>query len=103
MLAEYLGSGHWKVLLYQSAVAANMYAVRTTTATIATNTTPAPDSQLTIPIGQTGTYVINGWINDASGTSSGGLKGQIAYTGSMLSGYWASNGTGTGTTVVPLT
>jgi hypothetical protein len=103
MLAEYLGSGNWKVLLYQSAVAANQYVVRTTTATIASNTTPAADSQLTIPIGQTGTYIINCWLNDASGTSAGGLKGGIYFTGSSLAGYWAMQGTGTGTTNVALT
>lgn len=102
MLAEYLGSGNWKILLYQSGVSTNQYAVRTTTASVASNTTPAADTQLTIPIGATGTYIVNAWINDASGTSAGGLKGGIYFTGSSLAAYWAMMGVGTGTTNVPL-
>ncbi len=103
MLAEYLGSGNWKILMYQSEVATNMYVVRTTTATVTSNTTPAADSQLKIPIGQTGTYIINCWLNDASGSSAGGLKGGIFFTGSSLAGYWAMMGSGTSVTNVGLT
>lgn len=67
------------------------------------NTTPAadPDLQITLPTG--GTYAIEGWINDAGGTSAGGLKGTIAFSGTSTSGSWGMVGSGTGTTAVPLT
>lgn len=69
----------------------------------ASNTTPAadPDLQITLPTG--GTYAIEGWINDAGGTSAGGLKGTIAFSGTSTSGSWGMVGSGTAVTAVPLT
>lgn len=103
MLAEYLGSGNWKILLYQSVAALSSSAVRTTQGTTTSSTVIAQDTQLKLSLNTTGTYAIYGWINDAGGTSAGGLKGEIAYTGSMGAGYWSSNGVGTSVTTVPLT
>jgi len=103
MIAEYLGSGNWKILLYQSTGNVSQYASRGTAATVTSSTVIAADSQLHLFIPTTGTYIINGWINDAGGTSAGGLKGEIAFTGSALNGFWSSNGVGTSVTTVPLT
>jgi hypothetical protein len=79
------------------------FAVKNAVTSRASNTTPAidPDLQLTIPAG--GTYVIKGWLNDASGTSAGGLKGSIAFSGSISTGLWGMNGNGTAVSPVPLT
>lgn len=60
-----------------------------------------PDLQITLPQG--GTYAIKGWLNDVGGTSAGGLKGQITYTGAISTGLWGMDGNGTAVTPVPLT
>lgn len=103
MLAEYLGSGNWKVLIYQGTINVSEYVARTSQATVTSSTAVTIDSQLQLAITATGTYIIQGWINDAGGTSSGGLSGGIYYSGSSLAGYWSSNGVGSAVTVVPLT
>lgn len=79
------------------------YAVKPGTTSIATNTTVANDPDLQIPIPTGGTYAIELWLNDASGTSAGGLKGQVAYSGTVTAGFWGMNGTGTTITTVKLT
>ena len=103
MLAEYLGSGNWKVLIYQPTNMDTLYAVRTTAGSIASSTVITIDTQLQIAIPATGTYNVLGWINDAGGTSAGGMKGQMTYSGSSLGSLWSSNGVGTSVTTVPLT
>ena len=95
MLAEYLGSGNWKILSYQSTGIITQTVARTTQATITSSTVITIDTQLQLPIPATGTYIIEGCINDATGTSAGGLKGEIAFTGMFLTGFWSSNGVGT--------
>ncbi len=79
------------------------FAVKNAVTSRASNTTTAadPDLQITLPTG--GTYLIKAWLNDASGTSAGGLKGAITYSGSISTGYWGMNGNGTAVTPVPLT
>lgn len=79
------------------------YAVKPATTSMVSTTAITIDSDLQIPLLQAGTYVVEGWLNDAAGTSSGGLQGEIAYSGSIHAGYWSSNGIGTGVTAVPLT
>lgn len=79
------------------------YAVKPGTTSIATNVTVANDPDLQIPIPTGGTYAIELWLNDASGTSAGGLKGQVAYSGTVTAGFWGMNGTGTTITTVKLT
>ena len=103
MLAEYLGSGNWKILIYQATVFTSSYAVRTTQGTITSSTAITIDTQLQLPISATGTYIVQGWINDGGGTSAGGMKGQVTFSGSSAGGYWSSNGVGTSVTTVPLT
>lgn len=72
-----------------------------TTRTSTTSVTIDPDLQIVFPTG--GTYVIQAWLNDASGTSAGGMKGAISYSGAISSGFWGMNGNGTAVTTVPLT
>lgn len=76
---------------------------KTIATTRASNTTVAndPDLQITLPAG--GTYEIDGWLNDTGGSSTGGLKGQIAFSGSLTTGSWGMVGAGTAVTNVPLT
>jgi hypothetical protein len=103
MLAEYLGSGNWKILIYQGTLNTSQYVARTTQGTATSSTAITIDTQLQLSLTATGTYIVQGWINDAGGTSSGGLSGGIYYSGSLLNGYWSSNGVGTSVTTVPLT
>jgi len=79
------------------------YAVKagTTSRSSTTTVTIDPDLQIAIPTG--GTYVLEAWLNDATGTSTGGLKGQFSYSGSLTAGYWGMNGVGTAVTPVSLT
>jgi len=102
LLASYLGSGTWQVLMVQSPLVVEVYAAKqaATTRASTTSITADPDLQLTLGVG---TYAITGWINDAGGTSSGGLKGALAFSGSTSSGYWNATGSGTDFTAAPLT
>ena len=70
---------------------------RNTTITVAID----PDLKINLPLG--GTYEFNGWLNDGGGTSAGGLKGQMAYSGTIVTGFWGMHGTGTAVTAVALT
>lgn len=78
------------------------YAVKSGRTSRASNTTVAidPDLQIQLPAG--GTYSVEGWLNDATGSSSGGLKGNISFSGSITTALWAMTGTGTGVTAVAL-
>ena len=82
---------------------APFFAVKPVNTSIVSNTTPTVDPDLQIVIPAAGTWTIAGWLNDATGTSAGGLQGKIAYSGTMTSGFWASNGNGGGVLPVPLT
>lgn len=66
-----------------------------------TTVTIDPDLQIILPQG--GTYAIKAWLNDIGGTSAGGLKGQITYSGAISTGLWGMDGNGTAVTPVPLT
>lgn len=73
----------------------------TTSRASTTSVTADPDLSVTLPL--TGTYTIEGWLHDGTGTSSGGLKGEISFSGTAVNGYWAMEGSGTGVTAVGLT
>lgn len=79
------------------------FAVKNGVTPRASNTTPAidPDLQVTLPSG--GTYAIRGWLNDTTGTSAGGLKGQINFSAAITTGLWGMDGNGTAVTPVALT
>lgn len=79
------------------------FAVKGATTSRLSSTSVAIDPDLQITLQEGGTYAIKGWLNDASGTSTGGLKGQIAFSGTLVAGYWGMNGTGTAVNAVPLT
>ncbi|HXN95985.1 MAG TPA: hypothetical protein VN879_15885 [Candidatus Acidoferrales bacterium] len=79
------------------------YIVKNTVTSIAANITVANDPDLTVTLPAGGTYVIKGMLNDGSGTSAGGLKGQINYSGTISTGSWGMNGVGTAVTPVSLT
>lgn len=79
------------------------YIVKNTVTSIAANITVANDPDLTVVLPGGGTYVIKGMLNDGSGTSAGGLKGQIHYSGTISTGSWGMNGVGTAVTPVSLT
>ena len=79
------------------------YAVKPANTSMVSSTSITIDPDLQITLVQPGTYSIEGWLNDATGTSSGGLQGEVAYSGTVTTGYWSSNGVGTAVTVVPLT
>lgn len=98
---EYMGSGNWRILLYQAAVASTVTAVKTTPTSRATNTTLTADPALTLAL-STGTYALSGWINDVGGTSAGGLNGTFVFSGTTASANWAMNGNGGGVTAVGL-
>lgn len=74
------------------------YAVKSGRTSRASTTTVAIDPDLQIPLPAGGTYSVEAWLNDATGTSSGGLKGNISYTGSITTAQWAMTGSGTGVT-----
>lgn len=79
------------------------FAVKGQTTSRVSTITVTNDPDLQVPIPTSGTYIVKGWFNDASGTSTGGLKGQIAFSGTIVAGYWGMNGNGTAVTTVPLT
>lgn len=79
------------------------FAIKNTVTSRASNTTVAADPDLQVTLPQGGSYTIKCWLNDGSGTSAGGLKGQIAYSGTISTGLWGMNGNGTAVTTVPLT
>jgi hypothetical protein len=93
------GSGRYIRLMQQI----EFFAVKGANTTRASNTTPSADPDLQVAIPNAGTYGFRAWLNDATGTSAGGLKGGMSFTGGVTAGYWAMNGTGTGVTVVGLT
>src|SRR5262249_32656336 len=78
------------------------YAVKAGVTSRASTTTVAidPDLQVVLPSG--GTYSVEGWFNDTTGTSAGGLKGNISYSGGITGASWAMMGTGTGVTAIAL-
>jgi hypothetical protein len=77
------------------------YAVKAATTSRASTTTVTidPDLQVSIPAGS---YSVEGWLNDARGTSSGGLKGNISFSGTITTGNWGMTGSGTAVTPVAL-
>lgn len=76
--------------------------VKSSTTSRSNNTTATADPTLQVAL-STGTYSVEVWINDNGGTSNGGLKGTIAYTGSNSSAsLWGMVGSGVNTTNVPL-
>ena len=79
------------------------YGVKGATTSRASTVAVAIDPDLQVPLPNGGTYIIDGWLNDASGTSSGGLQGQINFSGTLANGYWGSDGVGTAVTPVALT
>lgn len=83
--------------------ALNFYAVKGGTTSRASTTTLTIDPDLQISLPNAGTYAIESWLNDATGTSAGGLKGQVTYSGGVTNGFWGMTGSGTGTTPVQLT
>lgn len=82
---------------------AETYAVKSTSTTRASTTSLTADPNLSLALGVAGIYSIEGWLNDANGSSSGGLQGTIAFSGTATSGGWAMNGVGTDVTTVSLT
>lgn len=78
-------------------------AIKSSSTTRASTTSVTADPDLAIYLPAAGIYSIEGWLNDASGTSSGGLKGTVAFSGSASGGGWAMNGNGTDVTTVGLT
>lgn len=78
-------------------------AVKAALSSIASSTAIAPDADLTVAIPATGTWLVEAWLNDATGTSAGGLQAQISYTGTFSNAKWAMNGNGSGVTAVALT
>lgn len=78
------------------------YAVKAATTSRASITTVAIDPDLQIPLPAGGSYSVEGWLNDARGTSAGGLKGNISYSGTVTTGNWGMTGSGTAVTPVAL-
>lgn len=101
-IAEYLGSATWKILIYQSTAFASGFAVKAAPTSRASTTSITNDPNLTLTL-TTGTYVITGWLNDLGGTSSGGLAGAFAYSGTSSNAEWSMAGIGGGITNVTLT
>ena len=79
------------------------FATKAANTTRAANTTATADPDLQVTLPNAGTYAIKAWIHDATGTSAGGLKGTIAFSGGVTAGFWGMNGTGTAVTPVALT
>lgn len=77
--------------------------IKNSTTSRANTTTASADPNLQLSI-SSGTYSIEMWINDEGGTSPGGLKGSIGYSGSLTSiqSLWGMVGSGSTTTSVPL-
>lgn len=78
-------------------------AVKPAQGTATSSTAVTSDSDLSIALPGVGTWLIEAWLNDALGSSAGGLQGQISYTGTFNNGKWAMNGNGGGVTTVALT
>lgn len=68
----------------------------------ASTITSTADPDLAIAIAAGGAYSIEIWLNDQGGTSAGGLRGGIDFSGTFTSGLWGMNGNGTGVVPAPL-
>ncbi len=101
-IAQYLGSSNWQVLIYDANTPTVFTVGKPGATSVVSNTTVAADPNLQIALPVVSVYSVEGWINDAGGTSSGGLKGCLAYSGSGT-GYWAENGTGSSVNNIGLT
>lgn len=84
-------------------LAIEVTAIKPTASTVVSSTTPVNDPTLQLSLTLAGIYSIEGWLNDAGGSSTGGLKGTIAFSGTSTGGVWAMNGNGSGVTTVALT
>lgn len=81
----------------------DLTAVKVTTSSVTSSTSVAADSELKATLSLPGTYSLEFWLNDSGGSSAGGLKGAVAFSGTSTAGAWAMNGNGGDVTTVPLT
>jgi hypothetical protein len=79
------------------------YAVKNGVTSRASTITVTADPDLAVSLPTGGTYIFQAWLNDASGTSAGGLKATMDFSGTTVSGGWAMTGSGTAVTNVAFT
>lgn len=78
------------------------FAVKLTGTQRASTITSSADPDLAIALAAAGAYSIEIWINDLGGTSAGGLRGGIDFSGTFTGGSWGMNGNGTGVVAASL-